>query len=160
MAFRATNQLRPMLKAMGSQSRSFASSATRKYATAAADAAMHVHEHMHQAKSKFPANGDWAPVMIMGGFLVTVVTLATHSAWQQLAYSPTVQLSKKKRETVPEVYQPDAVLGSSDKFINKSFLRKVAHIQDHKRTLDDPSRPNPFTHPRDIESLKSVGVRE
>ena len=44
-----------------------------------------------------------------------------------------------------EVEYPDAVISSADKFVNKSFLRKVAHIQDANPTLPDPIRPNPFT---------------
>ncbi|KAL3520616.1 hypothetical protein ACH5RR_018765 [Cinchona calisaya] len=158
MALRAAKKCTSMLQAMARQHRSLASSSTRKYATTTADASEAMHALEHHAKAKFPA-GDWAPIMIMGGFLIAVVTMATHSAWQQLAYSPAVQLSKKKRETVPEVFQPDVVLGSADKFVNKSFLRKVAHIQDNKRVLEDTTRPNPFTHSREIESLKSVGGR-
>lgn len=46
---------------------------------------------------------------------------------------------------MPEVDDPDAVISSADKFVNKSFLRKVAYIQDTNSTLPDPVRPNPFT---------------
>ncbi|KAK3015216.1 hypothetical protein RJ639_006854 [Escallonia herrerae] len=102
---------------------------------------------------------DHAPIYIVFGMIMVAVSIGAHTAKQQLAYSPAVKVSKKKRESVPEVDQPEAMVGSSDKFINKSFLRKVGHIQDPaSRTLPDPTRPDPFTCSRDVETLQSVGV--
>ncbi|KAI5648814.1 hypothetical protein M9H77_34819 [Catharanthus roseus] len=115
------------------QSFSITSSPTRKFATTAADAS-------------FPT-AEWAPIMVLGGFMAIVLSIASHSMWQQLAYSPQVHLSKKKRESVPEVYDPDVVVRSADKFVNKSFLRKVGNIQE--KSFHDP-----------MQSLKSVGVHK
>ncbi|CAI9090984.1 OLC1v1025892C1 [Oldenlandia corymbosa var. corymbosa] len=164
MAFRAavTKQWRSMLINSAGQSRAFslsgpATATSRKYVTTAA-APIHEELNLRTAKAKAAATGDWAPVMIMGGFMVVVLTIASHSAWQQLAYAPSVHIRKKKRETLPEVYAPNAVVGSADKFINKSFFRKVGHIQDNNVILEDSSRPDPFTRSREIHSLKSVGV--
>lgn len=73
------------------------------------------------------------------------MALGAHTALQQLARSPSVHVNKKKRESVPEVYQPDQTIDNADRFINHSMLRKVAHIQDNKKTLSDPAHPNPFS---------------
>ncbi|KAL6190699.1 hypothetical protein ACLB2K_037093 [Fragaria x ananassa] len=102
--------------------------------------------------------GELAPIWILAGMLMAAVGMAGHSAKQQLVHAPAVNVRKSKRESVPEVEDPDAVVGSADKFINKSFLRKVAHSQDASKAVHDPSRPIPFTAPRKAETLKSVGV--
>ncbi|XP_057981270.1 uncharacterized protein LOC131166711 [Malania oleifera] len=99
-----------------------------------------------------------APMYMMLGMVLVAVTIGAHTAKQQLVHSPTVQVSKKKRECVPEVEEPDLVVDSADKFINKSFLRKIAHIQENNHTLPDTTRVDPFTRPREAETLKSVGV--
>ena len=88
---------------------------------------------------------ELAPVYIVCGMVCVALTVGSHTAYQQLARSPTVHVNKKSRESVPEVDDPDRTINSADKFINGSFLRKVSHIQDNKATLHDPVRPNPFT---------------
>ena len=88
---------------------------------------------------------EFAPIYMVMGMVVVAVTIATHTAKQQLMHAPAVNINKKKRETMPEVDDPDGVISSADKFVNKSFLRKLAHIQDNNATLPDPARPNPFT---------------
>ncbi|XP_022148954.1 uncharacterized protein LOC111017496 isoform X2 [Momordica charantia] len=109
------------------------------------------------SKSEY-MKGEYAPIYIVMGMVVVAVTIGTHTAKQQLLHSPVVMLSKKKRESIPEVDDPDTVITSADKFVNKSFLRKVAHIQDHNKTLRDPQHPDPFTRPRNAETLKTAGV--
>ncbi|EXB96156.1 hypothetical protein L484_017004 [Morus notabilis] len=155
MALRATNYWRSMLARLGSDRPFVTSTAPKlKTFTATFDAA-------HSAQSNFRAlamKGEFAPIYMVMGMVVVAVTIATHTAKQQLLHSPAVNINKKKRETMPEVDDPDGVISSADKFVNKSFLRKVAHIQDHNPTLRDPVRPNPFTRPRNAETLKTVGV--
>ncbi|CAD5196383.1 unnamed protein product [Musa acuminata subsp. malaccensis] len=51
---------------------------------------------------------------------------------------------------------PDQVVGEAGRFVNKSFLRKVAHIQDLDAARSGTS--DPFYTPRATESLKSLGV--
>ncbi|MED6201688.1 hypothetical protein PIB30_097455 [Stylosanthes scabra] len=101
---------------------------------------------------------DSVPIYMIWGFVGLAVTFACHTGFQQLARSPTVHVNKHRRETMPEVSDPDRTINCADKFINGSFLRKVAHIQDNKTTLNDTSRPNPLTAPRNAETLKTVGV--
>ncbi|PON35657.1 ribosome biogenesis NEP1-like protein [Parasponia andersonii] len=156
MALRATKYWRSVLTRMRSN-RSFATStaAKMKAFTPTVDAAA------HSAESKFRGlamKGEFAPIYMVMGMVVAAVTIATHTAKQQLLHSPAVNINKKKRETMPEVDDPDAVISSADNFVNKSFLRKVAHIQDADPTLSDPVRPNPFTRSRNAETLKTVGV--
>ena len=88
---------------------------------------------------------EYAPIAIVGGMVAVALAIATHTAKQQLLHSPTVHVNKKKRETMPEVENPHQTLASASKFIDKSFLRNIAHIQENKTTLHDPTRPNPFT---------------
>lgn len=90
--------------------------------------------------------GEYAPVYIVMGFVLAAIAMATHTAKQQLMHFPSISISKKKRETLREMDDPDNSIHSADKFINNSFLRKLAHIQNENPTShNDPSQPNPFT---------------
>lgn len=82
---------------------------------------------------------------IVCGMVGVAVAIASHTAFQQLTRSPTVHVNKKRRESLPEVSDPDRTVNSADKFINGSFLRKVSQIQDNKSTVHDSVHPNPFT---------------
>ncbi|XP_039172687.1 uncharacterized protein LOC104453110 isoform X2 [Eucalyptus grandis] len=154
MAYRAAGYWRSMLSRAGASHRSFAT-ATKPKMFAATAGATHS-DHHHERSSLL--RGEYAPVGMVFAMLLVAMTIGMHTMKQQLAHSPGVRVSKKKRETVPEVDDPDSVVRSADKFLNKSFLRKVAHIQENKRTLPDPVRANPYTKPREAETLKMAGV--
>ncbi|XP_010474589.1 PREDICTED: uncharacterized protein LOC104754143 [Camelina sativa] len=101
----------------------------------------------------------FAPVAIIGGFVGLTVLMAGHSLKQQLVHAPAISTRKNRRAAVAEVDDPENCVSSADKFINKSWLRKVGQIQDKsKAILSDPTRPNPYTMPRNAETLNSVGV--
>lgn len=89
--------------------------------------------------------GEFVPVGVVFAMVLVAAMIGTHTAKQQLVHAPGVRVNKKKREMVPEVEDPDGVIRSADKFLNKSFLRKVAHIQEDTRTIPDPVRANPYT---------------
>lgn len=89
--------------------------------------------------------GEFTPVAAVLGLVLVAVTIAGHTAKQQLAHSPSVQIRKKRRGSLAEVDDADRTVECADKFVNKSFLRKVAHIQDKDHTPHDPTRPDPFT---------------
>ncbi|EPS63420.1 hypothetical protein M569_11368, partial [Genlisea aurea] len=72
----------------------------------------------------------WVVLGIMGGMITVAGCIGIHTAKQQLFHSPSVQVTKRRRECVPEVEIPDAVVKSVNNFENKSFLRKIAHIQE------------------------------
>ncbi|KAL6969176.1 hypothetical protein U1Q18_028899 [Sarracenia purpurea var. burkii] len=133
---------------MGGNRSSFASSTTPKMKlftpTATKDS---VHSH-HPSKFSTAAaiKGDFVPIALLLGFLVVAMSIGVHTAKQQLFHNPGVQVKKKRRESMLEVDDPYYVVSDSNNFINKSFLRKVGHIQDKRnRTLPDPVRPNPYT---------------
>ncbi|PRQ39740.1 hypothetical protein RchiOBHm_Chr4g0428531 [Rosa chinensis] len=161
MASRAANYCRSLLTQLG-EKRSFATSTipNMKPATAHVSSLSDKEQKILDKVEKRAAlmKAENAPIWIVAGMVGAAVLIAIHTAKQQLVHSPVVNFRKTKRESVPEVDDPDAVVGSADKFISKSFLRKVAHIQDNTNTVHDPSRPNPFTAPRKAETLKSVGV--
>ncbi|WZZ13047.1 hypothetical protein YC2023_106136 [Brassica napus] len=96
--------------------------------------------------NRFSVTGEFAPVAIIGGFVALAVAMAGHSLKQQLMHAPGVSTRKNRRAAVAEVDDPDNCVSSADKYINKSWLRKVGQIQDKSSAiLSDPTRPNPFT---------------
>lgn len=127
--------------------RSFASSSTPRFAAATtAEAALHHHHARSSGKFKLPEYGQMWPVIgVMGGLVGLAGLMGIHTARQQLCNSTSVQVTKMSRQSIVEVDNPDAAVSSADKFINKSFLRKIAHIQDNKNAHNYPQRPDPFT---------------
>ncbi|XP_020246870.1 uncharacterized protein LOC109824647 [Asparagus officinalis] len=108
-------------------------------------------------------NADMIPIYAIWGFVALVGLFGVHTVKQQIVHSPTVSFSKKRREEMPVVSEPDWALSESEKLIKKSFFRRLAHIQiDGDRVKSgvssDPTRANPFSGPKSAESLKSVGV--
>ncbi|XP_073000052.1 uncharacterized protein [Typha latifolia] len=106
-------------------------------------------------------NGEFTPVCVALGMIILALSIGAHTVKQQLMHSPGVRVSKKKREMVVEVEDPDQAAGEADRFVSKSILRKVAHLQDFdtaRSGTSDPTRPNPYNHHRTLETLKSVGV--
>lgn len=120
-----------------------------KLFTPTVDAAHHADHH-----KTWGFKADLAPIYMVMGMVLVALSIGAHTAKQQLVYSPAVHVSKKKRESLQEVEDPDRVVDSADKFINKSFLRKVAHIQDNPNN----NHVDPFTVPRHADTLKSVGI--
>ncbi|KAI3467829.1 hypothetical protein Pfo_024492 [Paulownia fortunei] len=160
MTFLYTKQCRSSMQSPLSI-RSLASSTAPKFAASAATGAMHQPgSHGGRFKSMAATFGSmWVVIGLLGGMLSIAGCIGIHTAKQQLLHSPSVQVTKKRRECVPEVDSPDAVIRSADKFANKSFLRKVARIQKNKHAHNDPTRPDPFTRSREVETLRSVGIR-
>lgn len=72
---------------------------------------------------------EMAPVYVLAGMITMALGFGLHTAKQQLLYAPDVHVSKTKRETLPEVVDPDVVVDESRRFIDKSLFRKVAHVR-------------------------------
>ncbi|XP_050224644.1 uncharacterized protein LOC126674264 [Mercurialis annua] len=90
--------------------------------------------------NKYAMTGEFAPVYVVMGFVSVAVAIGLHTAKQQLVHAPGVSISKKRRESLPELDIPDVVTSDGDKFINKSFLRKVGRIQkDHHQHISSSS---------------------
>ncbi|GAU25454.1 hypothetical protein TSUD_71080 [Trifolium subterraneum] len=119
--------------------------------------------YIHHGKpSSKSAKQDFVPVYVAVGMIALSTMLGLHTAWQQLRNNPTVRVKKQRRETVPEVVEPDHVMEESDKFFKNSFFRKVAHVQersypDHNQVPDSINRDAYAYKPR-AETLKSVGI--
>ncbi|KAE8711862.1 Calnexin precursor family protein [Hibiscus syriacus] len=106
--------------------------------------------------------GDYVAIYVAVGMIALATTLGVHTVVQQLKNSPQVRVNKKRRESLPEVEEPERVLDEADKFVKQSFFRKVAHVQknDDDYAIDDPTRADMFADKPKyrVESLKSVGV--
>ncbi|OMO94779.1 hypothetical protein CCACVL1_05836 [Corchorus capsularis] len=117
-----------------------------------------------QDHSKTPkkVRGDFVAVYVAIGFITLSVSLGIHTAMQELKNVPNVRVNKKRRETLPEVEDPDRVLDESEKFVKQSFFRKVAHVQENDHdyaTMQDSGHADFFAvMPKKAETLKSVGV--
>lgn len=116
-----------------------------------------------QHERKTPV-GDYVPIYVAVGMIALSVGFGVHTAWHQLRTSPTVSVRKQRRETLPEVVEPERVAEESEKFLKGSFFRKVAHIQDKntpdKKVMPDPIHDDVFAkgHAPKVVSLKSVGI--
>ncbi|KAL6584642.1 hypothetical protein OROMI_003931 [Orobanche minor] len=105
-------------------------------------------------------HGEFIPVYVLLGFIALQASFGLFTAFHQMARSPNVTLKKSRRETIPEVVEPERVAEHGERFLKKSFFRKIAHIQDFDRqeVMDDPIRGDVFTRPVRLESLKEVVV--
>ncbi|KAE9610186.1 hypothetical protein Lalb_Chr07g0183911 [Lupinus albus] len=118
-------------------------------------------QHQYQQRNNAkPAN--FVPIYVAIGMIAMATGLGLHTAWQQLRNSPTVRVKKEKRETLPEVVEPEHVAEEADNFVKKSFFRKVAHVQDQSYPdndiIPDPIRKDAYAYQPRVETLKSVGV--
>ncbi|KAI9384793.1 hypothetical protein POPTR_012G110900v4 [Populus trichocarpa] len=78
-----------------------------------------------------------------------------------LLKAPNVRVKKKLRETIPVVVVPDKVVDEGKKFVEKSFYRKAAHVQEFEigiQYMPNPICKDVYAHPLKAETLKSVGI--
>ncbi|KAK4395453.1 hypothetical protein Sango_1699600 [Sesamum angolense] len=68
-----------------------------------------------------------------GGMIALQVSFGAYTVYHQLRRNPQVHLKKSRRETIPEVVEPEQVAEEAEKYVKQSFFRKVAHIQDYDR---------------------------
>ncbi|KAJ4837613.1 hypothetical protein Tsubulata_039302 [Turnera subulata] len=106
--------------------------------------------------------GDYVPVYVVLGMIAVSLSLGLYTVNHQLFHSPNVRVKKKTRETLPELEEPEKVVDEADKFVKKSFFRKVAHVQDFDggmQNIRNPAHKDVYAHdkPR-YETLSSVGV--
>ncbi|KAI3463515.1 hypothetical protein Pfo_020178 [Paulownia fortunei] len=110
-------------------------------------------------KSKLP-KGEFVPVCVALGMIALSASFGVYTALHQLSRAPNVFVKKSRRETIPEVVEPEHVAEEAEKFVKQSFFRKVAHIQDFDRQeiMSDSMRGDIFTRPLHVETLKDIGV--
>ncbi|XP_068663112.1 uncharacterized protein [Aristolochia californica] len=152
MASRVPTYWRTMVNRIGGSPRSFTKSTAPKMKASVATPQDLMNADRGRS-SKAMLKGEFFPVYVALGLITVSVSLGLLTAKQELLYSPNVFLSKKRRESVPEVNDPDYVFDEVDKFIHKSLFRKVAHIQDVDR-----DRRVALTNSKKMETLKSLGV--
>lgn len=108
---------------------------------------------------KTSVKADFTLVYVAPGLIILQISLGLASTKQQLLYAPNVRVKKKLRETIPQVVAPDKVDDEGKKFIEKSFYRKAAHIQEFKigiHYMPNPICQDVYAHPLKAETLKSV----
>lgn len=150
------------MKSMSKGLRGLATATLPKMKAYAAPAELLGRDGSHHRRHKLPPlKGDFVPVYVAVGLIALSTTLGLYSATLQLRHGPNVFVKKKRRETIPEVAEPEHVLEDAEEFVKKSFFRRVAHIQDpeHNYVVKDETRGDFFAHlPLKAETLKDVGV--
>ncbi|KAK2662171.1 hypothetical protein Ddye_000745 [Dipteronia dyeriana] len=157
MALRLVGHLRSLLGGLRG-SAMYATSTTPK-AKAYAPTADYGHFQDHKGrKTRAVLKGDFVPVYVAVGMIALSVSLGLLTAKHQILYSPGVRVKKKTRETLLEVEDPDKVLDESERFLKKSFFRKVAHVQEFDHVVPGPIRKDVFACIPKAEALESVGI--
>ncbi|CAA0811229.1 Unknown protein [Striga hermonthica] len=154
MAFRAAAYWKTMAKRLRGSSNFPISRELKPFSTIA-------HPFLHgRIKSKLPSKGDFVPVSVALGMVTVSMSFGVYTALHQLGRAPNVFVKKSRRETIPEVVEPDRTAEEAEKFVKQSFFRKVAHVKDSSRqdVVPNPIRGNIFTRPLHVETLKDIGV--
>lgn len=73
------------------------------------------------------------PKCMAVGMMGVSTSLGVYTALHQLRSAPNVRLKKSRRETVPEVVEPEQVAAEAERFVKKSVFRKLAHFKDVNR---------------------------
>ncbi|XP_074319180.1 uncharacterized protein LOC141656252 [Silene latifolia] len=137
MAFRASGYMRSMMQ----KSRSFSTTSDQTQS---------------QVRKSFWMTASAAPIWMVGGLVVIAAGIAVHTGKQQLLHNPSVYVNKKRR-ALPEVEEATRAVKSGGKMVDKSFLRKVAHIQDESSSTLPPTHTgNIYTRSREAETLDSI----
>lgn len=93
------------------------------------------------------SKGEWVPVYVAVGLILVAAGFGAHTVTQQIGRAPGVYVKKSRRESLPEVDDPDQQLELADRFVNKSFFRKIAHVQDYDlphHNMPDPIRDDVY----------------
>ncbi|CAK7336874.1 unnamed protein product [Dovyalis caffra] len=161
MAFRSMGYWKSMASRLRGTA-TYATSTPPKLKSYAPAADQFGHQYHQESKLGKKIKGDFVPVYVALGMIAVSTSLGLYTAKQQVLYAPNVRVKKKTRETIPEVVDPDKVVDEADKFIKKSFFRKVAHVQefDHDglQYLPDHIHKDALAHKPHAETLKDVGV--
>ncbi|KAE8719694.1 putative glutathione s-transferase [Hibiscus syriacus] len=108
-----------------------------------------------RSSSPKKVKGDLVAAYVAVGMIALSTSLGLFTVVQELKNSPHVRLNKKRRESLPEVEEPERVLDEADMLLKQSLFRKVAHIHksDDGYAIDEPTR-GPMSW---AETLESVG---
>ncbi|KFK25122.1 hypothetical protein AALP_AA8G068600 [Arabis alpina] len=154
MASRSTGHLKSMVQRL----RAYMTTTTpRSYATAATEYG----GQRPTTATSTATKGDFIPIYVSIGMISLSVSFGLYTAYLHLHENPSVRVKKKTREIVPEVEDPDRVLNEADRFANRSWFRKIAHVQEFDKqngVMDDPIRKDQYAHKGRAVTLKDVGV--
>lgn len=98
--------------------------------------------HPPPEAERWAVKAQFMPVYVAIGMITLSVGFGAFTVVHQLKRAPNVFVKKSRRETLPELVEPERVAEDSDKFVKGSFFRKVAHVQDmdHQGVISDPIR--------------------
>ncbi|CAN4086538.1 unnamed protein product [Withania somnifera] len=148
MAFRSSSLWKSMATRVRANS-AFAKSNITKWRSYASTAEQHPEAKPRSTK------GDFVPVYVALGLIALSMGFGLHTAMHQLKRAPNVSVKKSRRETIAEVTEPEEVVDDAEKFLKKSFFRKVAHVQEFD---DHPIRGDVLAREPYAVTLRSVGV--
>ncbi|KAG7549861.1 hypothetical protein ISN45_Aa06g007030 [Arabidopsis thaliana x Arabidopsis arenosa] len=155
MAVRSTGHLKNVVQRLRTYTTTATAPRSKPYSTAATE-----YGGQRTATTSAATKGDFTPVYVSIGLISLSVSFGVYTAYLHLHENPSVRVNKKTRETVPEIEDPDRVLNEADRFANRSWFRKIAHIQefDKQDVISDPIRKDQFAHKPRAVTLKDVGV--
>lgn len=158
MAFRTPTYWKSMVSRLGGQSPTFATSTTPKMKSFALPLDLGDVKDARPGGAP-PLKGDFVPVYVALGLIAMSASLGLYTAMHQLSRAPNVRVKKSMRETIPEVVVPELTVEEGDKFIKKSWFRKLAHIQEKDEAIvPDHFNCDILVKPPKAETLKDVGV--
>lgn len=157
MAFRSTSIWKRMVSGLGGGGggRATYATSTSPKLKAFAPTADFAHDG---STSSVAGKGDFVPVYVAFGMITLSMGLGIYTATQHLVNDPTVRVNKKRRETIPEVVEPERVVNEAERFFKKSCFRKVAHIQEFNHVIPDTIRKDIYAYRPRVETLQSVGI--
>ncbi|XP_031129462.1 uncharacterized protein LOC116031402 [Ipomoea triloba] len=154
MAFRSQAYLKSMVNSLSGRLSMYGTSTLPNLKSYVPSAAAANNLNLKQSLPR-GKKGDLVPVYVALGMIALSTTFALHTAMHQLKRAPNVFVKKSRRETVPELVEPEHVAEESDEFVKKSFFRKLAHIQP---TIAHDPLGCVYTRQPPVETLRSVGV--
>ncbi|KAG8388174.1 hypothetical protein BUALT_Bualt02G0098400 [Buddleja alternifolia] len=159
MAFRAASYWKSMGNGLRGSS-NFTTSTSPKLKSYAAPTVSHHFRQSPQPIKSASRKGDFVPMCVALGMIGLSAGFGLYTIYHHMGRNPSISLKKSRRETIPEVVEPEHVAKEAEKFVKQSFFRKVAHIQDFDRqeVMSDPIRGDAFTRAVRVETLKDVGV--
>ncbi|KAJ8752589.1 hypothetical protein K2173_005478 [Erythroxylum novogranatense] len=159
MAFRSTGYWKSMVNRLRSTT-TYATSTTPKLKAYAPSPSAELGPSQQRKFGR--QKGEFVPVYVAIGMIILSTSLGLFTAKHQMMHSPGVRVKKKTRETIPELVDPDRVMDEADRFVKKSFFRKVGHVQEFDtgfRSTPNPNHKDAFAHGKPkAETLKSIGV--
>ncbi|GAB2235753.1 hypothetical protein Droror1_Dr00026194 [Drosera rotundifolia] len=92
---------------------------------------------------KFKLRSDYAPVYVSLGLILLSTMLGLITVKQHLLHDPGVRVKKSRREKLVEVEEPEVVTVEAERFIKRSFFRRLAVVQQYE--VPSPRGPHSWS---------------